>query len=278
MTKHSHSISFTKMQGAGNDFVVLDNRSQMLSKKEIIELAPEICDRKFGVGSDGIMALLPPEKEKANYTMFYRNADGSDAGMCGNGARCIALFADSLGFDSHHYFNVHNQLYEAEVRDSKHVCISFPMETVAHELTVDKQKLYAIHTGTEHIVTTVCEELLDDEKHLREEGRLLRHHSKFQPKGTNVNFICGIDESTLKLQTYERGVEDLTLACGTGAIASALIWHHIQENKPEQNKFTVKTKGGKLTVYFDYDASDQYFTNIKLEGPAHFVFKGTYEL
>ena len=266
------------MQGAGNDFVVLDNRSQSLSKDELIELAPKISDRKFGVGSDGILALLPPEMEQADYTMFYRNPDGSDAGMCGNGARCIALFAHSLGFDARHQFNVHNQIYKAEVKDSNTVRISFPMKTSSHEVTIDGQTLYSIHTGTEHIVTTKDDQSLADEDRLREEGRLLRHHSQFQPKGTNVNFICGIDNDSLKLQTFERGVEDLTLACGTGAIASALIWHHIQKTDSRHNEFSVETEGGSLTVYFDYDPSDQQFTNIKLEGPAHFVFEGKYEL
>lgn len=278
MNENSTSISFTKMQGAGNDFVVLDNRSQQLSKEEIIKLAPELCDRKFGIGADGILALLPPEKEEADYTMFYRNADASDAGMCGNGARCIALFANALGFKARHRFNVHNVVYEAEVQNSEAVRISFPMKAHAHELTIDSQQLYAIHTGTEHIVTTRDKQELDEEGQLREEGQLLRHHTRFQPKGTNVNFICGLDESTLKLQTYERGVEDLTLACGTGAIASALIWHHIQETQAEHNNFSVETKGGQLTVYFDYEPSTQQFTNIKLEGPAHFVFEGTYKL
>lgn len=278
MTNGPNHISFTKMQGAGNDFVVLDNRSQSLSKEELVELAPKICNRKFGVGSDGILALLPPEMEQADYTMFYRNPDGSDAGMCGNGARCIALFAHSLGFDARHQFNVHNQIYKAEVKDSNTVRISFPMKSRAHEITIDGQTLYAIHTGTEHIVTAKDNQNLDDEDRLREEGRLLRHHSQFQPKGTNVNFICGMDNNTLKLQTFERGVEDLTLACGTGAIASALIWHHMQDTDSRNNTFSVETKGGTLTVYFDYDPSNEQFTNIKLEGPAHFVFEGKYKL
>jgi diaminopimelate epimerase len=267
------------MQGAGNDFVVLDNRSESIIKEELIELTPNICDRKYGVGSDGILALFPPEKQEVDYTMFYRNPDGSDAGMCGNGARCIALYAHSLGFDTHHRFNVHNQIYEALVEDSESVCISFPMEASAKELTIDGRQIYAIHTGTEHIVTVIDEHALENEKKIREEGKLLRHHSQFQPKGTNVNFICGIDHTQLKLQTYERGVEDLTLACGTGAIASALIWHHQQKKaKTSSKKYTVETKGGTLNVYFSFNSSTGTYSNIKLEGPAHFVFEGQYFL
>lgn len=278
MTEEKNSIAFTKMQGAGNDFIILDNRSGSLSKQEIINLAPEICDRKFGVGSDGIMALLPAEKEGADYTMYYRNSDGSDAGMCGNGARCIARFAHSLGFDARHRFNVHSQIYEAEVHDDESVSIAFPMKASAQKLTLDGHQMYVTHTGTEHVVTTIDEHAMENEDNLREEGRLLRHHSHFQPKGTNVNFICGVDENTLKLQTYERGVEDLTLACGTGAIASALIWHHLQDSSKESEKYTVETKGGTLHVYFSFNSSTETYSNIKLEGPAHFVFEGQYLL
>lgn len=278
MTEENQHIPFTKMEGAGNDFVVLDNREGTFSKDELIELAPEICDRKFGVGSDGILVLFPAEREDVDYTMFYRNPDGSDAGMCGNGARCIARFAHSLGFNSNHRFNVHNQVYKAEVEDAESVRISFPMEASAKEILIDGKQLYQIHTGTEHIVLDTDEETLDKEDYLKDEGRGLRYHDQFKPEGTNVNFICGIDNTTLKLQTYERGVEDLTLACGTGAIASALVWHHLQETKTATNKFNVQTSGGSLNVYFSFDSTSQTYSNIKLEGPGHFVFKGEYLL
>lgn len=277
MTQKTNHIAFTKMQGAGNDFVVLDNRSQSLSKEQLVELAPKICDRKFGVGSDGILALMPPEMDATDYTMFYRNPDGSDAGMCGNGARCIALFAYSLGFGKQQQFNVHDQIYEATIKDQETVRITFPMEASAKEIELDGQTLYQIHTGTEHIVITRDKEYLVDKETLQEEGRRLRYHEQFQPKGTNVNFICGNNSSSLTLQTYERGVEDLTLACGTGAIASALIWHHLQSNEDDQ-KYAVQTTGGTLNVYFSFNADTSSYTNIKLEGPANFVFEGKYIL
>lgn len=277
MTEDRPHIAFTKMQATGNDFVVLDNRSLDLSKEEIVALTPEICDRNFGVGSDGILVLFPPEREEVDYTMFFRNPDGSDAGMCGNGARCMALFAHSLGFDERHRFNVHNKVYRAEIESPEKIRISFPMEASAKEITVDQRQCYAIHTGTEHLVTEVNASQLDDEERLRGEGALLRHHTLFQPKGTNANFICGTDASHLELQTYERGVEDLTLACGTGAIASALVWHHLQESPPEgPYKYSVETRGGTLSVYFSFNKNNHLYTNIKLEGPAHFVFKGEY--
>lgn len=277
MTGSNNHITFTKMQGAGNDFVVLDNRSKSISKEQLIDLAPQICDRKYGVGSDGILVLMPPEKDSVDYTMFFRNPDGSDAGMCGNGARCIALFAHSVSFGRKQKFNVHEAIYGAEIIDDETVCVSFPMETSIEEKEIDGQKLYQVYTGTEHIVMTHDKDTLNQEDYLREEGRLLRYHDQFQPIGTNVNFICGIDKSQLNLQTYERGVEDLTLACGTGAIAAALVWHYLQDQNPGR-KLTVKTKGGMLSVYFSFDSSTQTYSNIKLEGPAHFVFEGDFIL
>jgi len=277
MANEKHLIPFTKMQATGNDFVVVDNRSLQLSKEDIIELTPEICDRNFGVGSDGILVLLPAEQNDIDYTMFFRNPDGSDAGMCGNGARCMALFAHSLGFEDKHRFNVHRKVYEAEIESPEKIRISFPMQATAKDIMVRGRQCYAIHTGTEHLVTTVDESMLEDEEQLREEGALLRHYTMFQPKGTNANFISGIDDSRLKLQTYERGVEDLTLACGTGAIASALIWHHLQKQRSADTyKYSVETKGGTLSVYFSFNRNNQTYSNIKLEGPAHFVFKGEY--
>lgn len=275
MKEIGSNISFTKMQASGNDFVVLDNRSESFSKEQIITMAPKICNRKFGVGSDGLLALCAPEFPDVEYTMFYRNSDGSDAGMCGNGARCIALFANSLGFADEHSFSVHEHVYQARVNDEV-VIISFPMHTSVKEQRVDGDKLYVIHTGTEHVVKTVEEEALTHKEQLFEEGRRLRYHEQYYPKGTNVNFICGVNNSRLKLQTYERGVENLTLACGTGAIASALVWHHLQKDNDSEQKYAVATEGGTITVHFSYNSTTKQYNNIKLEGPAHFVFKGTF--
>lgn len=276
MKETDQDISFTKMQAAGNDFIVIDNRSQSFSKSQLIELTPDLCDRKFGIGSDGILALFPAEKEECDYTMFYRNPDGSDAGMCGNGARCIALFAHTLGFEKQHRFNVHENIYSAEILGEDTVRISFPMETSVTETTIDSEPLFIIYTGTEHIVKAVDEQQLQKTEKLYSEGHRLRYHDTFEPKGTNVNFICGTDRNALKLQTYERGVEDLTLACGTGAIASALAWHHLQNKNTESNRYSVTTEGGMLRVHFSYTPETQTYRNIKLEGPAYFVFTGIF--
>ncbi|MCW9706662.1 diaminopimelate epimerase [Fodinibius salsisoli] len=270
------NIPFTKMQGAGNDFVVIDNRKGHFSKQELIAKTPNLCDRRFGIGADGLLVLLPAEHNQADYTMFYRNADGSDAGMCGNGARCLSLFAHEAGFPREHIFNVHDVLYEASIQDKNSVQISFPVKTSIEEVTIEGQQILVLHTGTEHIVLQSDAEHLEKEDRLCEQGSELRYHSHFEPKGTNVNFINGKDETTVQLQTYERGVEDLTLACGTGAIASALAWHYWQNEMDTDYSFDVLTKGGKLQVDFSFDPQTKTYSNLKLEGPAHFVFKGSY--
>lgn len=264
------------MQGAGNDFVVVNNLERLFSKEELVQLAPQLCDRKFGIGSDGLLALFPAEQDEASYTMFYRNPDGSDAGMCGNGARCLALLARDLGFDKKHTFSIHDKLYEANVMESDTVRISFPVETAVKEVQLNDKKIWELHTGTEHIVTPVAREMLQQEELLRQEGETLRYHPAFQPKGTNVNFIYGISGNEVQLQTYERGVENLTLACGTGAIASALVWHQLDKQSDAEQPFHVVTEGGPLQVYFSYDPHTQTYSNLKLEGPAHFVFEGAY--
>lgn len=276
MDKHRTTIPFTKMQGTGNDFVVINNLKRLFSKEELVQLVPQLCDRNLGIGSDGLLALFPAEHDEANYTMFYRNPDGSDAGMCGNGARCLALFAHTLGFDKKHVFNVHDNLYEASIMESNTVRISFPAETAVREIQLNDKKIWELHTGTEHIVTPVAREMLQQEELLRQEGKTLRYHSAFQPKGTNVNFICGTSGNEIRLQTYERGVEDLTLACGTGAMAAALVWHYQGKESDATQPFQVITEGGTLQVYFSYDPHTQTYSNLKLEGPAHFVFEGTY--
>ncbi|MDR8390397.1 diaminopimelate epimerase [Aliifodinibius sp. S!AR15-10] len=273
-------IKFTKMQGAGNDFVVLDNRQYQFRMKDLIQMAPKLCDRKFGIGADGLLVLSNPQIDGLDYTMIYRNADGSDAGMCGNGARCLALFASRSGFDTDQRFNVHDNIYRAKVRSNDEVEVSFPIKTQIQKINLDDQSLYQVYTGTEHVVKQEHkEDKLNNENDLRKEGRHFRLHDHFQPIGTNVNFIYGSGEKELRIQTYERGVEDLTLACGTGAIASALVWHNIQhQNREAKSEYTVKAKGGKLSVEFAYNPTTNTYSDIKLKGKVHFVFTGEYYL
>lgn len=269
-------LSFTKMQGAGNDFVVINNREGVHSEQELIAWTPVLCDRKFGIGADGLLALCPSQSAQTDYHMLYRNADGSDAGMCGNGARCLALFAHQNGFKEQQTFSVHDKIYQADILNAGSVRISFPVETNIEQCTIDDRNLWVLHTGTEHVVTEVPEERLTQVDWLTEEGQKYRYHPEFQPEGTNVNFISGVSETEVKLQTYERGVENLTLACGTGAIASALVWHHQKGTTAFHQPYRVVTEGGTLLVYFVFDSETQTYSNLKLEGPAHVVFEGTY--
>lgn len=265
------------MQGAGNDFIVVDNRENLFSDETIVSLAPRLCDRRFGIGADGIMLLLQSDDPQIDYTMFYRNADGSDAGMCGNGARCLALFACNLGMGEHLVFNVHGKIYQAAVDPQKHkVTITFPMAVEVIEITIEGDDFLQVHAGTEHIVKQLSQNEMEDEDELVREGKRLRYHPKLDPPGTNVNFIHGTSDRKINLQTYERGVENLTLACGTGAIASALAWHHLQYHSTTQNHTDMVTKGGNLAVDFDFDEKQKTYHNIRLTGEAQFVFKGIY--
>lgn len=275
MTK-KENIPFVKMQGTGNDFVVLNNLESRFTADGIIKLTPNLCHRKYGVGADGLLALQKPVYEHTDYEMLYRNADGSDAGMCGNGSRCLALYASKFGMGRKMNFSVHEEIYSAQILRENSVEVTFPASTEVRKISVDNDELLQVFTGTEHVVLEVSDNELEKKDKLIEKGRNLRYHEYFEPKGTNANFFCGLDEEHLKVQTYERGVENLTLACGTGAIASAIAWHHKQQLGSTDNEFTVETKGGKVKVSFMFNPSEAAYNNIKLTGPAHFVFKGTF--
>ncbi|MCC5934366.1 MAG: diaminopimelate epimerase [Balneolales bacterium] len=272
------SIAFTKMHGAGNDFVVFDNRTYGFLLDEIIALTPRLCHRRFGVGADGVLVLEP--SERADYRMIYRNADGSDAGMCGNGARCLARFAVRSGFPEKLSFMVHGSRYEAEVNKNE-VSVFFPVEPKAGEfLTLFDRDALEIYSGTDHVVTWVDAGTLDDEALLRSQGRDIRNRQELFPKGTNVNFACEAQSpNQIYMKTYERGVEDLTLACGTGALATAVAHHH--KKKPEADgsfSYEILCSGGTLKTSFRYNSEGRHYTGLRLSGPAVFTFDGTYFL
>lgn len=267
-------MHFYKLQGAGNDFIVFDNRDGALTVNQLAERAPQLCERRFGIGADGVMALFPPVHTEEAYTMVYRNADGSDAGMCGNGGRCIARLAVHLGIDADHRFRVHDVLYKAEV-GIESVTLDFPAEPTVRTITDDSYgSIYQVYTGTEHIVVTVSPDELTNSDLLRQKGRSLRYDKRFSPAGTNVNFISADKHSDLRLVTYERGVEDLTLACGTGTLAAAIVNHHLSATTPEKHtvRIAVHNPGGELTSEFN-KTGDRY-TNLRLAGPAEIVFEG----
>jgi len=268
------TLQFHKMEGAGNDFVIIDNREYQFTMDEIIQFTPKLCDRKFGIGGDGILVLNSAEIADVDYTMIYRNADGSDAGMCGNGARCLALFASKNGFSASHCFNVHKNIYQAGVEQDGSVNIHFPVKVTPSQLRLNDFDLLKVDAATEHLVTFVEQNSLSNEDDLIKNGSELRYHQQMNPPGTNVNFVHIEGHDSISLQTYERGVENLTLACGTGALAAAIATHSSQEKQTSHSTYTVKVKGGILQASFNFDPETNTYHHLILNGPAHFVFKG----
>lgn len=270
------ALRFTKMEGAGNDFIVLDNRKALITAENIARLAPKLCDRRFGIGADGILMLEnPADPEKAAFTMIYKNADGSDAGMCGNGGRCLALFADKLGLGSRLRFTVHDKWYEADVHKNGEVSVYFPPAERPEKLTIGQVSYLKIFPGTEHVVRFVDADFLQNEQQLTNEGRNIRYARELMSEGTNVNFVSLINNEELQLVTYERGVEALTLACGTGAIAAAAAAFFKDAGNRSTAGYSVRTKGGQLYVSFTFNKNTGLFEEIALKGPAKIVYEGT---
>jgi diaminopimelate epimerase len=266
---------FFKIQGTGNDFVAFDFRATGFPVDKLKSLAQSICDRRFGIGADGILALFPPELPNTQYTMVYLNADGSDAGMCGNGGRCIARLAHTLGIPTDHSFSVHLKPYSVNVNDES-VALKFPAEPeIATFLDDIYGKIEVLNTGTEHICIKVSSqsELLNLD-HLKSEGRRLRYDDRFAPKGTNVNFYFPTADDSINLITYERGVEDLTLSCGTGSLAAAICHGSITRKSSIQ----VNNRGGTVHCGFKSSNQSNCFKELTLKGPAEIVFQGSINL
>jgi len=260
-------INFTKMVASGNDFVVIESAGSRV--RGFAGLAKEICDRRYGVGADGLLIL---EKSKiADIKMRIFNADGSEAEMCGNGARCVALY---LG-KPHVKIETKAGTIESQVNaDHVKIKLTDPRDTkLDMPIKVNNRTLHVnfINTGVPHTVIFV--EGLDkiDVTNL---GKQIRFHKSFAPSGTNVDFIEILKNNSIKIRTYERGVEDETLACGTGAVASALITAYSLQ-LTAYSKINVHTKSGEiLKVYFEKIKNK--FKNVWLEGRAKIVYKGVY--
>ncbi len=281
----SLEFDFAKMHGAGNDFIVTDARSNGFPVDEIREKAPKLCNRRTGIGADGILML--GNSQMYDYTMHYLNADGSEAGMCGNGARCLAQFAVHHGLDKNLTFIVHDSVYRAEVHDT-YVSIHFPVHPQPEAVTIDNRPWYIIHAGTEHVVSIDPGYAETPNKTFRQTGRKIRNRNDLFPVGTNVNFTHVVHENRGQLVTYEKGVEDLTMACGTGAIATAIAWHHHKHHEDDgsivrtsgviEHYIQVDCPGGPLEVTFEADGLNNsfHYQNIVLHGPVVTVFKGQY--
>ncbi len=269
-------VPFTKMEGAGNDFVVLDNRFLRFSDGELAALARQACPRRTGVGADGLLAL--DEDESADFRMRYRNADGSLATMCGNGARCLARFAARAGLGTDDggtvflSFETDGGGYRAQVQGRGRggpVRLAVP---AARDYGPGPEATVRIWTGTEHAVVFTDDVSSFD---IEGEGRRLRHDPAFAPAGTNVNAVQVVGPGRVRVRTYEKGVEAETLACGTGAVASALaaaLGERLGPANGARQSVAVEMPGGTLEVGFDGRGE-----NLTLSGPAETVYEGTLE-
>jgi len=252
-------LTFYKYQGTGNDFVMVDNREGVMSK-ENTKLINSLCDRRFGVGADGLILL--ENSNTTDFKMVYFNADGNEGSMCGNGGRCIVAFAKFLDIiDDNTTFEAVDGLHVATIKGD---VVSLQMQDVT--TIEDKKGSVFLDTGSPHHVQ--FEEHISDFD-IKSEGRKIRNEV-YGVAGSNVNFVKKIDDTTFRLRTYERGVEDETLACGTGATAVAIAMNYLNETTAEN--IVLNVEGGELKVSFD--AQGGVYTNVFLTGKAIQVFKG----
>jgi diaminopimelate epimerase len=266
-------LHFTKMNGAGNDFVMLDNRAGdlRLSAKQIEQL----CDRHRGVGADGVL-MIEPATNGADFRMRYYNADGGEAEMCGNGARCFARFANrTAGPLERVSFETPAGVIAAALQgENVTLQMSEPRDLELNVPVAIQNEALVCHyvdSGVPHVVVPV-EDI--SKVNVREFGCALRHHEHFLPRGANANFMETRGPNSIAIRTYERGVEDETLACGTGVVASALIFAATQN---AAGPIRVLVRGGD-EMEVGFQRHENLFTNVTLSGPADFVFEGTVEV
>ena len=256
-------VNFFKYQATGNDFVIIDNLSNSFNKNDT-KLIARLCDRRFGIGADGLILL--ESSSDFDFKMIYFNADGFESSMCGNGGRCIVAFASRLGIikDST-IFKAIDGPHEAKIEASQ---ISLKMKDV--ESIENKAGGIIIDTGSPHYVS-ICKDL--GNLNVRNEGAKIRNASPFKEDGININFVNPIDSENFAIRTYERGVEGETLSCGTGATAVAIAMHASQ--KTNSNCITLHTQGGDLEVQFRY--KDASYVDVWLRGSVRYVYEGTFE-
>jgi len=273
-------LHFYKMNGAGNDFIVIDNRDLLIQLDgRTIEA---LCDRHRGIGADGLL-VVEPARAGADFRFRYYNADGGEAEMCGNGARCFGRFTAHLGegdaVAERVSFETIAGILTAEMQgEGVRIAMSDPvaleLETGAGVAGLD-EPVHFVNTGVPHAVAFVADEEVFDGLDVDGLGRALRHHPRFAPAGTNVNFARVVGKSQIAIRTYERGVEAETLACGTGMVACAII-HHKLTGDPSPVQVDV-AGGDTLEIGFVVDAEGD-FREVTLTGPADFVFEGEIEI
>lgn len=260
-------LEFFKYQGAGNDFIMVDNRHLALPRTHT-ELYRHLCDRRFGIGADGF--IMVQNKEGFDFEMVYFNSDGNESSMCGNGGRCITMFARQLGIiDTKATFLAIDGPHDAIIEPNGWVSLKMKDVDSVEQIGDD---LY-LNTGSPHYVRFVSNPAV--EYPLVDEARKVRYNDRFAKEGTNVNIVYRKPD-VLEVRTYERGVEDETLSCGTGVTAVALA-AHAGDNEAKTIVQPINTPGGKLQITFDRTA-DGKFKNIWLQGPAEYVYSGHMEV
>lgn len=252
--------TFYKYQGTGNDFVIIDNR-QLFFDKNNANYISELCDRRFGIGADGLILL--ENHPMLDFKMVYFNADGNESSMCGNGGRCLVKFAQFLNIiEDSAQFEAIDGLHDAKISGDQ---VYLKMNDVTE--IIENKTDYILDTGSPHYVANV-----ENVKALNvnQKGASIRYSDDYKTEGINVNFVEPLGDSRFAVRTYERGVEAETLSCGTGVTAVALAMHNA--NQTESNIVSLKTSGGELQVQFE--ENNGKYHDIWLIGPAEQVFKG----
>ena len=257
-------LHFFKYQGTGNDFVMIDNRLETFPKST--ELIKMLCDRRFGIGGDGLI-LLETDSE-TDFKMVYYNSDGNESSMCGNGGRCLVAFAKKLQvFETKTTFIAVDGLHHATVNED--ASVSLQMKNV-DEIKVEAGYVF-MNTGSPHHVQIVPDV---QNVNVKDMGAQIRYSDLYGKEGANVNFVAQINPNTFAVRTYERGVEDETLSCGTGVTAVAIAM--FATGKTNSKEVHLHVEGGTLNVSFEQE--NENFTNVFLTGPATMVFSGSIEL
>lgn len=257
-------INFSKYNGAGNDFILIDDRENLINDNK--SLISYLCNRHFGIGGDGLIILK--ESSNSDFEILHYTSDGNLGSLCGNGSRCAVLFAYNKDIISKNtVFHAFDGIHNAEILDNGLI----KMEMKINSDIVSNSYGTWLDTGSPHLV---IEKNDTDKLDVNNEGRLIRYNDFYKEEGVNVNFVEKISDDQFKIRTYERGVENETLACGTGSTASAIGMNFL--GKTNSSNITMQCKGGDLNVQFN--SSEKGYKEISITGPAKLVFEGFIEV
>tara|TARA_B100001059_G_C17805561_1_gene568908 strand:- start:264 stop:1049 length:786 start_codon:yes stop_codon:yes gene_type:complete len=257
-------INFSKYNGAGNDFIVIDDRKNLINDNK--SLIRDLCDRNFGIGADGLIILK--ESSNSDFEILHYTSDGNLGSLCGNGSRCAVLFAYNKDIiNKKTVFHAFDGIHNAEILGNGLI----KMEMKVNSDIVSNSYGTWLDTGSPHLV---IEKSDTDKLDVNMEGRLVRYNELYEEEGVNVNFIEKVSNDHFKIRTYERGVENETLACGTGSTASAICMNFL--GKTNSSNITMQCKGGDLNIQFN--TSDKEYKEISITGPAKLVFEGVIEV